>query len=76
MAERRAEKAQKGPRMRSLSDTIETTMITMKQSRYGGAVIPLDWISVKLPISETIVGRKRGREAKLTLLQKFINAKR
>lgn len=74
IAERTANSAAKGPRIRSLSDTIEVTIIKMKQRRYGGAVIPFAWTSVKVPISDTMVGRNNGRDAKLTLLQKFCRA--
>ena len=74
MAERMANSAAKGPRIRSLSDIIDVTMIRMKHRRYGGAVIPLAWTSVKVPISDTMVGRNNGKDAKLTLLQKFCKA--
>lgn len=42
--------------------------MTRKQKTYGGAERPLEVIVENVPISEIMVGRKRGREAKETLL--------
>lgn len=69
-----AKSAQNGPRIRNLSDSTDVAIIRIKHSKYGGAVTPFDWTSLNDPISETIVGKKSGSEAKLTLLQKFIKA--
>jgi hypothetical protein len=75
-AERKAKKAANGPRRRTLSESILTPMMRRKHKKYGGARRPFDSTVVNEPISETIVGRNKGREAKLTLLLKFIIAKR
>lgn len=75
-AERKAKKAANGPRRRTLSESILMPMMRRKHEKYGGARRPFDSTVVNEPISETIVGRNKGREAKLTLLLKFIIAKR
>jgi hypothetical protein len=41
-----------------------------KQKKYGGADSPFDWIVVKAPICDIMVGTKRGKEAKQTLQPK------
>jgi len=61
-----------GPRILNLSESQQKLIMPMKQRRYGGAASPLDWRAVKEPISEIIVGRKRGRDAKETLQPKYI----
>lgn len=76
IAESKAKKAANGPRRRTLSERMLIIMIRRKHKKYGGARRPFASTVVKLPISETIVGRKRGREAKLTLLLKFMTANR
>lgn len=43
-------------------------MMKKKHNRYGGADRPLDWMSLKLPMLEMMVGTKRGSEANETLL--------
>jgi hypothetical protein len=68
MPARVAASAQKGPRILNLSDSQQKAMIVKKQRMYGGAERPWDWMRVKAPISEMMVGTKRGREAKDTLL--------
>ena len=68
MPARVAARAQKGPRILNLSDSQQKAMIVKKHRIYGGAERPWDWIRVKVPISEMMVGTKRGREAKDTLL--------
>lgn len=73
-ADSKAKKAAKGPRRRTLSERILITMMRRKHKKYGGARRPFDSTVEKLPISETIVGRNRGKEAKLTLLLKFMIA--
>jgi len=49
-------------------------MMTRKQKRYGGAERPLDRILVKAPMSLMMVGRKTGRDAKVTLHPKYMKA--
>lgn len=75
-ADRKAKKAANGPRRRTRSESILMAMMSRKHKKYGGASRPFDSTVVKEPISETIVGRNKGREAKLTLLLKFMIAKR
>lgn len=57
-----------GPRTVKRSERKQKRRMMKKQKRYGGADSPLDWIRENEPISEMIVGRKRGRDAKETLL--------
>jgi hypothetical protein len=68
MPARVAARAQNGPRILNLSDSQQKEMIVKKQRMYGGAERPWDWMRVKAPISEMMVGTKSGREAKDTLL--------
>lgn len=75
-AESKAKKAANGPRRRRLSERILAARIRRKHKKYGGASRPFASTGVNEPISETIVGRNRGREAKLTLLLKFMIANR
>lgn len=76
IAARSANKLAKGPRSRKRSDMIEVAIMTKKQSRYGGAEKPFDCSVEKAPSSEMMVGRNKGREAKLILQLKFIIAKK
>jgi hypothetical protein len=69
-----AARAQNGPRILNLSDSQQNEMTVKKQKMYGGADSPWDWMRVKVPISAMMVGTKRGREAKETLLQDFLLA--
>jgi hypothetical protein len=62
--------ATKGPRTPTLSEMKAHVTILMKHRTYGGAERPFDWIAVKAPISEMMVGTKRGSEAKQTLQPK------
>jgi hypothetical protein len=75
-AESKAKKAANGPRRRTLSDRILMAIMRRKHKKYGGARRPFDSTVVNEPISETIVGRNKGKEAKLTLLLKFMIANR
>lgn len=65
-----AARATNGPRTLYLSESQQRRMMTKKQSTYGGALRPLDWIRVKEPISAMIVGTNSGSEAKETLLSR------
>jgi hypothetical protein len=47
-------------------------IVQRKEAKNGGAVRPCALIAVK-PISLRIVGKKTGREEKLTLQLKYIN---
>jgi hypothetical protein len=38
-----------------------------------GAERPLDWMGVNAPVSDMMVGTKRGKDAKQTLHPKYIN---
>jgi hypothetical protein len=62
--------ATNGPRTPTRSEIQATAQITIQQSRKGGAERPLDCEAVKAPISEMMVGTKRGRLAKQTLQPK------
>jgi hypothetical protein len=75
-AESREKKHVNGPRILTLSDMVAVMIMTKKQSKYGGADRPLDVRVEKVPSSEMMVGRNKGREAKLTLVLKFIRAKK
>lgn len=68
--------ATNGPRTPTRSETKAQVTIQIKHSTYGGAERPFDWIEVKRPISEMIVGTKRGSEAKQTLQPKYIRGGR
>jgi len=74
MAAKRLKNVTNGPRMPTLSVVQAVIRITKKQRRYGGAVRPCDCTVVNSPISEMMVGTKRGREAKPTLTEKYIMA--
>ena len=50
MAAVREAPAQNGPRTPMRSERKVSVMIMKKQRRYGGALRPLDWIVVKVPI--------------------------
>jgi hypothetical protein len=47
-------------------------MVTRKERKYGGAVSPWAWIAGK-PMAFKIVGRKTGRDEKLTLQLKYMS---
>jgi hypothetical protein len=51
-------------------------IIMKKHRRYGGAERPFDCNLVNAPSSEMMAGRKSGRDAKLTLVLKFMVANR
>ena len=72
----RAAPATNGPRTPTRSEMNALATITIKHNTYGGAERPLDWIALNLPISEMIVGTKRGRDAKQTLQPKYIRGGR
>jgi hypothetical protein len=63
-------RATNGPRIRVRSDTHAVPTISIQHRKYGGALSPLDWIAEKAPISEMMVGTKRGSDAKHTLQPK------
>lgn len=69
MNEVNAARAQNGPLILKRSESQQSVRMTKKQSRYGGAESPCDWMDVKVPISEMMVGTKSGKDANETLLQ-------
>lgn len=65
--------AENGPLIPNLSAAQAVRIIMMKQKAYGGADIPFDWMIVNVPISEMMVGRKRGNEANDTAQPKYMS---
>lgn len=68
MKEVKAARAQKGPRILKRSESQQRVRMTKKQRTYGGEERPCDWMEVKDPISEMIVGTNSGKDANETLL--------
>ena len=60
--------ATKGPRTLKRSDSQHQSMMKKNVHRYGGAERPFDVASSNEPISEMMVGKKSGSDAKQTLL--------